>query len=186
MKKIKRIVSSDLGLTGFISIIDIDLDNSIFNIIDSFKIEVEEKDEKVLKTGTTKAIVRNQAGFKTNYNLIKPFLNNETIGLFEQITHRPFNSALSGMSLTDTSAIFRSIFEVSDTDYQIIPPGTWKKFLNVSKDKKTSKDLFDKLVNENLIKINPNIKTLLKKVKNHNQVESVLIAYFYYLFNKKP
>lgn len=88
------------------------------------------------------------------------------------------------MSLTDTSAIFRSIFEVTDTEYLIIPPATWKKFLNVSKDKKTSKDLFDKLVNQNLITINHNVKTLLKKVKNHNQVESVLIAYFYYLTNK--
>ena len=184
MNKIKRIISTDLGLTGFISIVDIDLENNVFNIIDSFKIEVEEKDEKILKSGKTKAIVRNQAGFKTNYNLIKPYLNTDTIGLFEQITARPFNSALSGMSLTDTSAIFRSIFEVTDTEYLIIPPATWKKFLNVSKDKKTSKNLFDKLVNQNLITINHNVKTLLKKVKNHNQVESVLIAYFYYLTNK--
>lgn len=72
MKKIKRIVSTDLGLTGFVTVIDINLESNVFNIIDSFKIEVEEKDEKILKTGKTKAIVRNQAGFKTNYNLIKP------------------------------------------------------------------------------------------------------------------
>ena len=123
-----RLISTDLGLTGFISIIDIDLDKNFFNIIDSFKIQVEEKDEKVLKSGKTKAIVRNQAGFKTNFNLIKPYVNTNTLGLFEQITARPFNSALSRMSLTDTSAIFRSIFEVTEVDYLIIPPATWKKF----------------------------------------------------------
>lgn len=181
----KRIITTDLGLTGFISIVDIDTEKDLFNIIDSFKIEVEEKDLKVLKAGTSKAIVRNQVSFINNYNLIKQHFNQNCFGLFEQITHRPFNSALSGMSLTDTSAVFRSILEIQEIDYLIIPPATWKKFLEVTKDKKTSKDLFDRLVNEKLITIEPTIKTLLKKVKNHNQIESVLIAYFYYLFNKK-
>lgn len=182
---IKRIITTDLGLTGFVSIIDIDTKKHIFNIIDSFKIQIEEKDTKVLKKGTSKAIVKDQVAFIENLNLIKNYTTVESYGLFEQITSRPFNSALSAMSLTDSSAIFRAIFESQNIEYQIIPPATWKKFLNVTKEKKTSKDLFDKLVEDKTITINPNVKTLLKKVKNHNQVESVLIGYFYYCYHKE-
>ena len=181
----KRLITSDLGLTGFISIIDIDTEEKTFNIIDSFKIEVEEKDEKILKNGTTKAIIRNQASFNNNLNLIKKYFNDNCFGLFEQITARPFGSALSYMSLTDTSAIFRCIFESLNIDYKIIPPATWKKHLNLSKDKKLSKELFDALIDKNLITFNNDLKNLSKKRKNHDQIESILIAYFYYSLFKK-
>lgn len=183
-----RLISSDLGLTGFISVIDVDFKTKEFFVQDSFNIIVEEKDESVLKTGKTKALIKKQMSFKENREIIEFHKNHNycewsSFGLFEQITHRPFQSALSSMSLTDTSAVYRCILESLDIEYSIIPPATWKKALNVSSDKKTSKDLFDKLVESGEIKIHDDLKSLKKKVKNHNQIESVLIAYFYFKNN---
>ena len=180
-----RLFSTDLGLTGFISIINIDTDNKIFNIIESVKIEIEDKSLKVLKIGKTEPIVKNQISFSKNKDFIEVnswFKKNKVLGLMEQITTRPFQSAISAMSLNDSFAVFRSIYEQTLDDYIVIPPATWKKKLNITKDKKTSKDLFDKLVSEKSITIESHVKTLLKKIKNHNQVESVLIAYFYYTY----
>lgn len=177
-----KYIATDLGLTGFISVCSDD--DGIFKVIDSFKIIIESKDKKIMKSSENSAIVKNQISFTENFNKIFDHFDCECIGLFEQITTRPFNSAVSSNSLTDSSCVFRCIFEALEIDYRIIPPANWKRELGVTKDKKTSKDLFDKLVNSGKIAINDNLKSLKKKLKNHNQVESVLIAYYYYKVNK--
>lgn len=181
----KVYVSIDLGLTGFISIIE-EKENKLY-VKDSFKIEVEEKSKFVYKVNSknkSKAIIQNQASFDLNLEKITKaiyfdkFYKKEIIFLFEQITSRPGNSAISAMSLADTSAVFRSIASVLKCECVIIPPATWKASLSVDKNKETSKKLFEELISNKSIEINQELKFLTKKVKNHNQVESILIAYF--------
>lgn len=181
----KRIISVDLGLTGFISIIDIDAES--FKVIDSFKIEVEEKDNFVLKKtkSKSKAVIKNQSSFSLNYPMVEKYKieDKETLGLFEYITSRPMNSQLSMMSLQDSACTFRCLFESLNIPYCIIQPKSWKTGLNIGTEKKYAKELFDKLVSDKEIIIDEKIKSLTKKVKNHNQIESVLIAYYYYKFH---
>lgn len=169
-----KIISTDLGLTGFIAFCDSSKDGFIVN--KTLKIKTESKNKGLFINKETTSIVKNQASFKLNYDsIIEEIDEDNHIGLYEQITTRPFNSTVSSMSLSDTSAVFRSIFESLDIDYMIIPPGTWKKHLNVTSDKKTSQNLFAQLVQKGRIKIN-----FKKNIKNHNEIESILIAYFYH------
>lgn len=185
-----RCFSADIGLTGFISIIDFDYNYETeeidFNIVDSLKIEVEERNKNLLlissKKEDTKAIIKNQISFIKNQEIVDYYITEDKkniIGLFENVKPLFNNSKISMMSLADSASTFRCIFESLDIDYLQINPSVWKSFLNLSSDKKESKDLYYKLVSENKIKTN-NKGIKLEKIKNHNQIESILIAYFYF------
>ena len=182
MKNIKRIISIDLGLTGYISIFDVN-DNKL-ELINCFKIEVEDKDTKILKTSIkNETIVKKQVSFSQNFDLIFPFVTNdinETVIIFELITTRTFNSNISSMSLTDSLCVFRCISEALKVNYFIIPPQNWKKHCKVTKDKNTSKTFFYQICQEEKVFIKTKSKLINKKVLNHNLVESFLIGYYFY------
>ena len=174
----------DVGLTGYFSIIKY-VKNNFFEVIHSEKIQIEEKEDKLYKTDSkkkSKAIVKNQVCFKSNYERIKYLLNKYSIrsedclAFTEQLTPRPFHSKVSIFSLGDTGGVCRSICEILNIDYLVIPPKIWKDGIGVTSEKETSIKFFQE---------NINIKEELKpffgtKKVNHNQVESVLIAYWHY------
>lgn len=178
-----KIISIDLGLTGYISILNVN-NNEIF-VEKTFKIEVEEKDTKILKDKTkeSKAVVKNQVSFIKNLQIISDEIKNnndiEYMCLIEHITTRPFNSNVSSMSLTDTSAVFRCIFECLNLNYLIIQPKSWKSYFKLTKDKQLSKSLYYELIKNNILKINTNEKNLNRKILNHNLIESILIGVYY-------
>lgn len=184
----KRYFGVDVGLTGFISICDVDEENN-FTVVDSFKIEVEEKEKSVFKISKSKskAIIKNQTSYKKNEDNLLQYIEEEKdhFGLLEQITNRPLNSSISMMSLQDSVCVFRCIFESLNIDYIHIPPKTWKNFLNITSDKKQSIELFEKLISENKIKLTTKTTKLNNKRKNHNQIESILISYFFFKYNHK-
>lgn len=174
----------DVGLTGYFSIIEY-VKNDYFKVIHSEKIQVEEKENFLYKTDKTKkskAIVKNQISFKLNYERIKYLIKkynmdtSKCLAFTEQLTPRPFHSKVSILSLGDTNGTCRAILECLGIEYLVIPPKIWKDGLNITSEKETSINFF----NENII-IEENVKTFFgtKKI-NHNQVESVLIAYWYY------
>lgn len=174
------IISTDLGLTGYIAFCEV---NDGFRVLRTEKIIIQSKNHKLDIKKETTAIIKNQVDFSANYNLIMDYIEKSEehhIGLFEQITTRPINSAVSSMSLSDSSAVFRCVFEALDIDYRIIPPKNWKSLLGLTSDKKQSQELFYKLVESKKI-----ILCFKKNIRNHNEIESILIAYYYYCINKK-
>ena len=178
-----KIITIDLGLTGYISILNVN-NNEIF-VEKTFKIEIEEKDTKILKDKTkeSKAVVKNQVSFIKNLQIISDEIKNnngiEYMCLVEHITTRPFNSNVSSMSLTDTSAVFRCIFECLNLNYLIIQPKNWKNYFKLTKDKQLSRNLYYELIKNNILKININEKKLNRKILNHNLIESILIGVYY-------
>ena len=175
----------DVGLTGYFSIIKY-VKNNFFEVIHSEKIQVEEKEDKLYKTDSkkkSKAIVKNQVCFKSNYERIKYLFNKYSIrpedclAFTEQLTPRPFHSKVSIFSLGDTGGVCRSICEILNIDYLVIPPKIWKDGIGVTSEKETSIKFF-----EDNIHIKEEVKPFFKSGKklNHNQVESVLIAYWHY------
>lgn len=172
------IISTDLGLTGFIAFCDT---KEGFKVLKTIKIAVQSKNHNLQIKKETKSIIKNQIDFTSNYsNILDEIYEEDNIALFEQITTRPFNSTVSSMSLSDSSAVFRCIFESLDIPYKIIPPKNWKSFLGLSSNKEESKELFNKLLDSNEIKIN-----FKKNIRNHNEIEAILIAFYFYKINKK-
>lgn len=175
----------DVGLTGYFSIIKYEK-NNFFEVIHSEKIQIELKESKLYKTDSktkSKAIVKNQVCFKSNFERIKYLLNkysinpSDCLAFTEQLTPRPFHSKVSIFSLGDTGGVCRSICEILNIDYLVIPPKIWKDGIGVTSEKETSITFFE----QNII-IKEEVKPFFKTGKklNHNQVESVLIAYWYY------
>lgn len=190
-KNYKYYLSFDLGLTGFYSLIKIE--NNKFEILESNKIIVELKEDKLFKVNDktkSKAMIKNQISFIKNYLEIKEMLikynieKNEVLCFAEQLSPRPFNSRISILSLGDSGGTIRSIIESLNLEYLIISPGTWKKHLNITSDKETSINLFKECINEN--RIATHTKELFKSFQdkklnfNHNQIESILIAYWFF------
>lgn len=171
----KIIISVDLGLTGFVSILQCNKDHMF--LIDFFKISTEEKGNE-LTTKKSNYSIKNQVDFISNNLKIKElkdeYQNVEFIMLFEQVSTRTGFTAASAMSLSDTQAVFRCIANLNNIEYFQISPSKWKKKLNISKDKKESLELFNNLIEER------KIQTLCKVLKNHNFIESILIAYYYF------
>lgn len=169
------IISVDLGLTGYISVLKT-FDNSI-NLESKYKIIVKtKKDELTTKSNYS---VKKEIDFKLNDNLIKKikndYPNNDFVLLFEQVSTRLGFSTSSAMSLADTQSCFRCLANNNDINYEVISPQKWKKYLSISKDKKESQELIQKLINSSKI---THLNTSL--IKNHNFIESVLIGYYYY------
>lgn len=185
----KYFICFDVGLTGFFSIIE--YDKNKFNIIHSETIKVESKDDflyKIDKSKETKSMVKNQISFKKNYELLSKLIKdynidtNNCISFLEQLTPRPINSRISVMSLGDTGGCVRSIIESLNIKYLVITPKTWKDGIGVTSEKETSINYFKDKVDNKHITINDISKFLNRQNNyNHNQVESVLIAYWYYL-----
>lgn len=178
----------DLGLTGYYSLIEVTTDNQ-FKILESNKIITELREDKIYKIDNTtksKSMVKNQVSYNQNLNEIKSLLNKyninpeDILSFVEQLTPRPFNSRVSILSLGDTGATVRSIIESLHIDYLIIPPGTWKKGINVTSDKETSINLFKECVATNKIITQIESYQNKKGELNHNQVESILIAYWFF------
>ena len=185
--KEKYYLCFDVGLTGYFSIIKY-IKNNFFEVIHSEKIQIEEKENFLYKTDKnkkSKAIVKNQVSFKLNYERIKYLLkkyninNNDCLAFLEQLTPRPFHSKVSILSLGDTGGTCRSICDALNLKYLIIPPKTWKDGIGVTSEKETSIKFF-----KNNIKIKEEVKSFFgTKNLNHNQIESVLIAFWYYKLN---
>lgn len=174
----KNLIFIFIFLTGFIAFCDI---KDGFKVLKTIKIAVQSKNHNLSIKKETKSIIKNQVDFSANYsNILEEIYEENNVGLFEQITTRPFNSTVSSMSLSDTSAVFRCIFESLDIPYKIVPPKNWKGFLGLSSNKEESRELFNKLINNNEIIIN-----FKKNIKNHNEIEAILIAYYFYKINKK-
>lgn len=178
----------DLGLTGYYSLIEVTKDNQ-FKVLESNKIITELREDKIYKVDTktkSKSIVKNQVSYLKNLSEIKKLLDKykinpeDILSFVEQLTPRPFNSRVSILSLGDTGATVRSIIESLHIDYLIIPPGTWKKGLNVTSDKETSINLFKECVANHKIITNINDYSNKKGEFNHNQIESILIAYWFF------
>ena len=175
----KYILSFDVGLTGFYSLVKTEQNNSA-TVLFSAKLLTELKEENLLTTDNktkSKAIVKNQISFKQNRLVLLNLINQNSsncIALTEQLTPRPFNSRVSVMSLGDSGGAIRGLIESLGLYHQVIPPAVWKKALGVSADKETSKALFKELVNNNSLSINK-----VEKYIDHNKIESILIAYYF-------
>lgn len=195
----KYFICMDVGLTGFFSIIQYEKNkvNKYFKVIHSELLQVELKSDNLLAEKSNVS-VKNQISFKKNFKRIKELMElyqinpENCIAMTEQLTPRPFHSRVSILSLGDTNGACRAIMEVLGIKYYVIPPKTWKDGLNVTSEKETSIDYFTKniILEENvkdMFGILPvgakqkNGKPKKQKALNHNQVESVLIAYWYYL-----
>lgn len=179
----KHFLCFDVGLTGFFSIIK--CSNGVFEVIHSEALQTEEKEDFLFKTDTktkSKAIVKKQISFTKNFDRIdylfkKHNINkNKCLALTEQLTPRPISSRVSVLSLGDTNGACRAVFEALGLGYIVIPPAIWKKGLGITSEKETSIAFFQKNIT-----IRAEVLPFFKKMKNHNQIESVLIAYWYFL-----
>lgn len=178
----------DVGLTGYYSLIEITNDNQ-FKVLESNKIITELKEDNLYKVDSkkkSKSMVKNQVSFSKNLSEIKSLIEKykintkDILSLAEQLTPRPFNSRISILSLGDTGATIRSLVESLHIDYLLISPATWKKGLSITSDKETSINLFKECVDNK--KINTQLENYQNKngEYNHNQIESILIAYWFF------
>lgn len=168
------IISIDLGLTGFITVLDHNEEKR--TLLEYYKIQTDLKPNE-LSTKQSKYFIKSEASFIKNNLIIKEILEtyseNNAVIIFEQISTRVGFSASSAMSLADTQATFRAIANSNDVPYYQIAPSKWKKKLKISKEKIDSQNLLNNLI------INKDIIVVDKVLKNHNFVESLLIAYYY-------
>lgn len=178
----KYYVCFDVGLTGFFSIIEYK-NKEYFKVLNSEVLICELKEDNLYKTDSKKkstAIVKNQLSYTKNkqriVELLKDINKADCTAFIEQLTPRPFHSKVSIYSLGDSGAICRAICEELNIHCIVIPPKIWKDGLGVTSDKETSINFFK----ENILKGELHKDFNLKKKLNHNQVESVLIAYWHY------
>lgn len=183
------IISFDVGLYGYFSIIKINQTKKIFEVIHSEPLKLELKENFILlkdEKNKSKLIVKNQISFNENLERLKYCINkyniniNNTFSTFEQLTTRPFNSNTSSFSLGNSLGVLTSVINCLNINYKLIPPSNWKTFLNVTSDKKTSLKLFSNLLEIKEIIINQKAKEYFKNYKNDDQIESILIAYYFY------
>ena len=59
---------------------------------------------------------------------------------------------------------------ITTPDFEIVSPRVWKKKLGLSSDKEESREL--------AIKLYPSMKEQLKRVKDHNRAEALLLAHY--------
>ena len=146
----------------------------------TFALLIEDKDIHVLKKdgSKSKAIIKNQLSFSKNYEAIRDTIAelqiDSCIAVYEQLTSRPAGygtSNLSTFSLADSGATIRAVFNALHIPYFLAPPATWKKYLGVTSEKATSIDLFNEMLGTEIIN-----GSNQSKIKNHNQIESILIA----------
>lgn len=194
------ILSCDIGLTGYFTLNKINKDNQL-EILNIIKINTVNKNvllkrKKEFVIDVSDSFVKTEIDFLTNLHSLNlhlsgfDFTKNKLIMCSEQTTPRPFYSNSSVASLASSSATINSIFdgvkicrkgeEKINIDRIVIPPKTWKDELQLSNDKKASINLYNYLIGCDEI-VN---KTKNNNIKNHNLVESILIAYF--IKNIKP
>lgn len=140
----------------------------------------EDKDLNIIKkdSSKSKAIIKNQLSFSKNYNaiceVIKEFNIVNPVAVYEQLTSRPAGfgtSNLSTFSLADSGATIRAVFNALNIPYFLSPPATWKRSLGVTSEKSTSISLFNEMLGSEIIN-----QSNFKNIKDHNQIESILIA----------
>lgn len=174
------VIAFDVGLTGYYSLLQEG------KVLESNKLEVELKEDFLIKTNTktkSKVLVKNQLSFLNNFNKLKDIVNkynltkDNCLVICEQLTPRPFNSRVSVMSLGDSGAVCRSLAQALNLDFLIVSPGSWKKDFNLSSDKQESINYLMGITDDDYgsLEIGDNVNL---NYKNHNQVESILIAHW--------
>lgn len=169
------ILGIDTGLKGFNSLLE--NHGNYLTLVDFNKIELDNmKDKKEGKKISDDFCI----SYQKNINVLKNkfFLNDRVncIAYFEQLTPRPIYSCGSNFTAGTSFIATANFLEGVGLNYRILNPRTIKEVLGLSKDKKESFVLFNKLVENGEIVIDENLKKL--PLKNHNFVESVLIGYY--------
>ena len=174
------IISVDIGLTGYISVLQ--KHNEELILLEYVKIPTDLKKDEL--SSKSKYYVKKQIDYLAVDIIIKDLKasysdDNEPFFMcFEQISTRKGFAVSSAMSLADSQATFRCIALQNNIEYFPIAPSKWKKKLGLSKDKDESINFLNKMI------INKDIKVLNKVIKNHNFIESVLIGYYFSLIDK--
>ena len=156
----KLIIGIDPGLTGACAILD-EKENFI-NIIDVPTMAGYNKG----------AFIKNCVNSKALFDLLSPYPN--AYVCIEQVSSMPRDGAASAFSFGDTFGSIKAVCGCLGYELRQVLPRIWKADFNISSDKEEARELAIKLV--------PDAHDFLKRKKDHNRAEALLIAKWLIMF----
>jgi len=94
------------------------------------------------------------------------------LAVFEDVHSMPNDNGPSGFSLGDSLGCVRTVLQIARFDVRAVQPQAWKRHYSIKADKNGS------LARECAVRLYPNAAALLKRVKDHNRADALLIAHY--------
>ncbi len=151
-------IGIDPGLTGACAILDVN--GKFINIIDIPTMAGYNKG----------AFIKNCVNAQALFVLLGSYPNSKVC--IEQVSSMPRDGAASAFSFGDTFGSIKSVCACLGFEVQQVLPRIWKAHYNLTSDKEEARQL--------AIKLFPEAGEMLKRKKDHNRAESLLIARCHY------
>lgn len=156
----KYFIGIDPGLTGAIA--KIGYDGEFIGLMDMPTIE---------SPGSCGFVKRSVYSVDINLHLDIHFSHAnaaDTLICIEKVTARPNQGVSSVFSLGHSMGVIEGIARLYDAPIEYVTPQKWKKYYSLGKDKNDSLIVARKLF--------PDILDLLRRAKDHNRAEALLLA----------
>ena len=158
-----RIIGIDPGIQGALAILD---NEKVIDIVDLPVMSDGKKNKKQLN-----------GAYLSDY-LKKHILNIEnTVVVVEQVNAMPGQGVTSMFNFGQSFGVIKGICSAMQLPIHFIRPTKWKKYFNLIN---TSKDAS----RSRAIEIFPKVSDKLKRKKDSNKADAILIASYYYNSNK--
>jgi crossover junction endodeoxyribonuclease RuvC len=156
-------IGIDPGLTGAISLIG---NNGEFK---------ELIDMPTMAKNKAGGVVKNCVNARALHTILMQFAGSDDLSIvafLENVNAMPGQGVSSVFSLGDTFGSIRSVLACCNIETNLIAPQTWKKYFKIGKDKEVVRAL--------AIRLYPEASEYLKRKKDHNRAEALLIARYGY------
>ena len=154
-----RIIGIDPGLSGGIAVLD---DLKIYDIFDMPIMSEGKKNKNQLNSAQLVNII--------NEHVLK---NEDTFVIVEQVSAMPGQGVTSMFNFGQSFGLIKGICSAMQLPIHFVRPTKWKKYFNLIN---TSKDAS----RSRAIEIFPRISEKLKRKKDSNKADAILIASYYY------
>ena len=154
-----KIVGIDPGLSGAIAILE---NNNVLNIFDMPVMAEGKKNKRQLNSAQLAHIIRE--------NTVK---NEEITIVVEQVNAMPGQGVTSMFNFGQSFGVIKGICSAMQLPIHFVRPTKWKKYFNLIN---TAKDAS----RSRAIEIFPKVSDKLKRKKDSNKADAILIASYYY------
>lgn len=107
-------------------------------------------------------------------NIIKA--TGEANAILEHVNAMPGQGVCSSFNFGQGFGIIKGILDAFEIDYDLVRPAKWKKALKLDREAETSLCLARELY--------PDSQSFLKRKKDHNRAEAILLAHYWLMTNE--